>query len=159
MHFRNRSIEHCWHLLKTHMQPPELGKVWGTVPIMRDDKLVVPLQTADMLAWYARRYQDFAHRGGPDHEAMKEAISSFPAKSRLFALTGPYIQARFNAYIEATNGGYPYEDGKARSRRLSGPPMDPIFAFFRIGLMSSDLKNPRHIELARIPVFQRPSGT
>ncbi len=37
------------------MQPPHLQQLIGQTPVFRDDKKVLPIQAADMLAWHVRR--------------------------------------------------------------------------------------------------------
>jgi hypothetical protein len=41
-------------------EPPEIQKLLGSTPIFRDDKLMLPLQAADMLAWHIRRQHEGA---------------------------------------------------------------------------------------------------
>ena len=40
------------------MQPPHLGRLLGARPIFRSDKVMIPLQAADCLAWHLRRSRD-----------------------------------------------------------------------------------------------------
>jgi hypothetical protein len=40
------------------MQRPEIAALMGSTPIFRDDKLVLPLQAADVVAWHKRRRID-----------------------------------------------------------------------------------------------------
>jgi Protein of unknown function (DUF3800) len=44
-----------WYYDTKRSFPPEARPCFGSAPVFRDDKLVVPLQAADMLAWYWRR--------------------------------------------------------------------------------------------------------
>jgi hypothetical protein len=37
------------------IQKPEIAALMGSTPIFRDDKLILPLQAADMVAWHKRR--------------------------------------------------------------------------------------------------------
>jgi Protein of unknown function (DUF3800) len=40
------------------LQKPHIAALMGSTPIFRDDKLVLPLQAADMVAWHKRRCID-----------------------------------------------------------------------------------------------------
>ncbi|HEV7264157.1 MAG TPA: DUF3800 domain-containing protein [Falsiroseomonas sp.] len=61
--------------------PPEMRKRFGQRPTHRNDKDVVPLQAADMLAWHVRRHhhaiaegQDFDTAAVPVLEAIPSAV-------------------------------------------------------------------------------------
>lgn len=47
-----------WYQWSKEQQEPEIRNLMGATPIFRDDKLVVPLQAADMLAWHLRRHHE-----------------------------------------------------------------------------------------------------
>lgn len=64
------AIQYDW-VKKT--MPPEISARMGARPIFRDDKLVVPLQAADMLAWHIRRW--------------REGIDTFETRPALHLLT------------------------------------------------------------------------
>src|SRR5207249_4436298 len=55
------------------LQKPEIAALMGSTPIFRDDKLVLPLQAADMVAWHKRRRVD-----NPD-----EPLSELPLPTAL----------------------------------------------------------------------------
>ena len=40
------------------IQKPEIAALMGSTPVFRDDKFVLPLQAADMVAWHKRRCID-----------------------------------------------------------------------------------------------------
>lgn len=44
-----------WYLEIKDAYPPEARAFFGAKPVFRDDSLVLPLQAADMLAWFQRR--------------------------------------------------------------------------------------------------------
>ncbi|MCH7921879.1 MAG: DUF3800 domain-containing protein [Nitrospinae bacterium] len=46
----------AWDLLKASSSP-EVRKLMGDTPIYRDDKKVLPLQAADLYAWWVRRWE------------------------------------------------------------------------------------------------------
>lgn len=52
-------------------QPPKVRKVLSLEPVFRDDKLVMPLQAADMLAWHIRRHLE---RGDPNQFMVPEFL-------------------------------------------------------------------------------------
>jgi Protein of unknown function (DUF3800) len=45
-----------WELFKA-VHPPEQAKLMGSTPIFRNDREYLPLQAADMFAWWVRRWQ------------------------------------------------------------------------------------------------------
>ncbi len=49
-------IPHAWDLMKIAAQP-ETARFMGDTPIFRDDKKVMPLQAADLYAWWAFKWQ------------------------------------------------------------------------------------------------------
>lgn len=55
------------------MQPKSVQKVLSREPLFRDDKLVMPLQAADMLAWHIRRHYE---RGDPGAFPVPKMLSS-----------------------------------------------------------------------------------
>jgi hypothetical protein len=44
-----------WYEYIKSIQPPEVAKLLGSSPVFKDDKLILPLQAADLLAWHLRR--------------------------------------------------------------------------------------------------------
>jgi hypothetical protein len=55
-----------WFSYMKYLQPPHIQELMGSTPIFRDDKLVVPLQAADLIAWHKRRRID-----NPDEDMSK----------------------------------------------------------------------------------------
>jgi Protein of unknown function (DUF3800) len=47
-----------WYRHFKSLEKPEVASLLGSSPVFQDDKLVVPLQAADMLAWHWRRRKD-----------------------------------------------------------------------------------------------------
>jgi hypothetical protein len=47
-----------WYRQIKKWQKPEIAALMGNVPKFENDKLVLPLQAADMLAWHIRRHKD-----------------------------------------------------------------------------------------------------
>jgi hypothetical protein len=47
-----------WYEHIKSWQKPEITAVMGSSPKFEDDKLVLPLQAADMLAWHMRRHKE-----------------------------------------------------------------------------------------------------
>jgi hypothetical protein len=54
-------------------QPRAVQKVLSVEPVFRDDKLIMPLQAADMLAWHIRKHFD---SGDPDAFQVPAMLSS-----------------------------------------------------------------------------------
>jgi hypothetical protein len=44
-----------WYEHIKSIQPPEISALLGSTPVFRDDKKILPLQAADLLAWHIRR--------------------------------------------------------------------------------------------------------
>jgi hypothetical protein len=44
-----------WYEHIKSLQPPEIQAMLGSTPVFRDDKKILPLQAADLLAWHLRR--------------------------------------------------------------------------------------------------------
>jgi len=47
-----------WYEYMKYLQPPHLQALMGSTPIFRDDKRILPLQAADLIAWHKRRIID-----------------------------------------------------------------------------------------------------
>lgn len=47
-----------WYEFIKSIQEPKLQELLGSAPVFRDDKKVLPLQAADMLAWHIRRRRE-----------------------------------------------------------------------------------------------------
>lgn len=47
-----------WYEFIKSIQKPELAALMGSSPKFEDDRYVLPLQAADMLAWHIRRHKD-----------------------------------------------------------------------------------------------------
>jgi hypothetical protein len=50
-----------WHRHIKSWQPPEVAALMGGTPRFENDKMVLPLQAADMLAWHVRRRKERPH--------------------------------------------------------------------------------------------------
>jgi hypothetical protein len=51
-----------WYEHIKSMQPPNIRALLGSTPVFKDDKQVLPLQAADMLAWHIRRRKEARNR-------------------------------------------------------------------------------------------------
>jgi len=47
-----------WYQAIKSWQPPHIRALMGSTPIFRDDKMILPLQAADIVAWHTRRLKD-----------------------------------------------------------------------------------------------------
>ena len=52
-----------WYEHIKSIQPSDIRALLGSTPVFRDDKLVLPLQAVDMLAWHIRRGKENRNRG------------------------------------------------------------------------------------------------
>jgi len=59
-----------WHRHIKSWQPPEVAALMGGTPKFEDDKVVLPLQAADMVAWHIRRRKE---RPGEDYRKLPTA--------------------------------------------------------------------------------------
>jgi hypothetical protein len=55
-----------WYDYIKSLEKPEIARLLGSSPVFQDDKVVVPLQAADMAAWHLRRRKD-----RPNEDASK----------------------------------------------------------------------------------------
>ncbi len=94
---------------------PEVRKMLGRVPIMLDDKKVMPLQAADMLAWNIRREHDMDDDGLAWHwlfealdkhiymgaimteETLSVTLRGFPVRGGIIAALWRITTCTFNA--------------------------------------------------------------
>jgi hypothetical protein len=51
-----------WYETIKSMQPAGLASLFGSTPVFRDDKKILPLQAADLLAWHLRRTREVRYR-------------------------------------------------------------------------------------------------
>lgn len=58
-----------WYRWEKESQEPDIQALLGSTPIFRDDKQMMPLQAADMLAWHLRRKHETG--GLEDRKALK----------------------------------------------------------------------------------------
>jgi hypothetical protein len=66
-----------WYSYVKSLQAPHIAALMGSTPIFRDDKQVLPLQVADMVAWHMRRRIDF-----PDEDHRKWPTAVFESLDR-----------------------------------------------------------------------------
>jgi hypothetical protein len=59
-----------WYEHMKSWQKPEIAALMGSSPKFENDKMVLPLQAADMLAWHLRRHKDH-----PDENESKSATA------------------------------------------------------------------------------------
>ena len=52
-----------WYEHIKSRQPPEIQALLGSTPVFRDDRKVLPLQAADLLAWHLRRGKEERNKG------------------------------------------------------------------------------------------------
>lgn len=62
------------------MAPPEIQRRFGSRPIHADDKKVLPLQAADILAWSLRRVGYLAVQGKPPDDFLSNLFRKIPFK-------------------------------------------------------------------------------
>ncbi len=60
------------------LAPPEMRHLIGGSPIYRDDKRVMPLQAADLLAWQTRRYHMEKARGVEYDDWIYRSLAEIP---------------------------------------------------------------------------------
>jgi len=48
-----------WYAACKESSPPHVKKLMGSTPVFRDDKEVLPLQAADLIAWHKRRRKEY----------------------------------------------------------------------------------------------------
>jgi hypothetical protein len=51
-----------WYEAIKSFQPPDIARLLGADPVFRDDKKILPLQAADLLAWHLRRKRETRNR-------------------------------------------------------------------------------------------------
>jgi hypothetical protein len=110
-------LRQMWMRAKELRPRPGLSERMGNEPIFRNDEDVLPLQGADMLAWYVRR--------GYAEAASGEFISGNSKLKRLFPneFPVPVRGGLFNAQKTAAGmlgaQKYSYETAKERSKRCA----------------------------------------
>jgi hypothetical protein len=85
-----------WHFAMKESQPDEIRTIMGSSPVFRDDKEVLPLQAADLVAWHKRRRKEFPGLDakatasmridevpGVEVEITRKALESMAAKNAL----------------------------------------------------------------------------
>lgn len=88
--------------------PPEVRAVMGARPIFRDDKAVVPLQAADLLAWHVRRWRE----GQDTHEARPAMDLLIGAGRHVFVELGEPELKRFAKGLRRVPGVKPLQSVK-----------------------------------------------
>ena len=59
-----------WYSHMKSLEPPHLAEKWGGTPIFRNDKDILPLQAADLVAWHRRRRVEY-----PDEQVSSLATA------------------------------------------------------------------------------------
>jgi hypothetical protein len=77
-----------WYSHIKSLQPPEIQALMGSTPIFRDDKKVLPLQAADLLAWHLRRGRE--ERNKNEYRPVMERL--FPSMHASAELGDEYLQ-------------------------------------------------------------------
>jgi hypothetical protein len=85
-----------WHFAMKDGQPEEIRTIMGSTPVFKDDKDVLPLQAADLVAWHKRRRKEFPgldakaaasmridELPGAEVEITRAALESMAAKNAL----------------------------------------------------------------------------
>jgi|HubBroStandDraft_6_1064221.scaffolds.fasta_scaffold247341_2 hypothetical protein len=62
-----------WYEVIKGLQKPEVRSLMGGTPLFRDDKKVLPLQAADMIAWHLRRRRESRNAG--EYREVMEILS------------------------------------------------------------------------------------
>lgn len=109
-----REILHFWLAAKQEY-PRRFRKRMGNDPITRDDRKVVALQAADMVAWTFGKMSDVA----TPSPSMALDIAKQMTISGIPELWAKHDLAVFFSQAEARGKWGAYETGKARSARLS----------------------------------------
>lgn len=63
-----------WYEWIKGWQDPQISALLGSSPIFRNDKSILPLQAADMLAWHLRRRKE-SRRAAEERPLMKDILS------------------------------------------------------------------------------------
>jgi len=81
-----------WYRYIKNLEKPEIAALFGSSPTFQDDKVVLPLQAADMVAWHLRRRKD-----RPDEDYLNWATA--PLSKLLFG----EINLPKNALVNTAN--------------------------------------------------------
>jgi hypothetical protein len=99
-----RQIQDAWDVY-TATVPQDIRAITGRAPIFENDEKVLPLQAADMWAWWCRkRWLDNGGRLLPDEFPIPwGSVGEVPAM--LFQWTEPDIEAEFSRVLRDLRGG------------------------------------------------------
>jgi hypothetical protein len=111
-----------WHFAMKDGQPEEIRTIMGSTPVFKDDKDVLPLQAADLVAWHKRRRKEFPgldakaaasmridELPGAEVEITRKALEGMAAKNALVPgieeyLSGPSIYKELKKVMRKKEG-------------------------------------------------------
>lgn len=105
-----------WWLRTKEKAPPWMESRMGKDPTMDDDKKVLPLQAADLIAWLTSKNGT----DGPQSVFAKRWVSAINVPGSHYTWEKSNIENLMQGFLDFDGGAVgPYEDGAARSERLN----------------------------------------
>jgi hypothetical protein len=111
-------VKLAWHFWKQKEWLPERKALFGDPPDFRDDKIVLPLQAADLYAWHARKAKQMESEGRDYDHAGWKLLSTVNGVERDW--TAEDLEKNFGLtrlLKEANKWAWPYDKKPARKRR------------------------------------------